>query len=59
MTCRRSQRSFALIVMVVVGAVAVKGWQLYRPTNEQVKKTVVQAIEMAKSMLPTEETQQR
>jgi hypothetical protein len=50
---------FRAVVMVVVGAVAVKGWQLFGPTNEQVKKTVAQAIEMAKSVLPTEETQNK
>jgi hypothetical protein len=48
---------FRAVVMVVVGAVAVKGWQLFGPTNEQVKKTVAQAIDMAKSVLPTEEKQ--
>jgi hypothetical protein len=50
---------FRAVIMVVVGAVAVKGWQLYGPTNEQVKKTVAQAIELAKSVLPTEETQNK
>jgi hypothetical protein len=50
---------FRAVVMVVVGAVAFKGWQLYGPTNNQVKKTVSQAIEIAKSTLQTDETQNK
>ena len=39
------QTIFRAVVMVAVGAVAVKGWHLYGPTNEQVKSAVAQAVE--------------
>jgi hypothetical protein len=45
------QTIFRAVVMVVVGAVVVKGWQLYGPTNEQVKKTFVQGKEMVNSFI--------
>lgn len=37
------------IVMVAVGAAVFKGWQLYGPSNEQVKNFAVRATEMAQS----------
>ena len=49
--CHRRKRSFRVLVMVGVGVVVVKGWHLYGPTNEQVKKTVVQAIEVAQGAI--------
>ena len=42
---------FRAVVMVTVGAIAVKGWLLYGPTNEQVKSAVTQAIDMAHSAM--------
>lgn len=37
------------IVMLAVGAVVVKGWTLYGPSTEQVKSTMVSAVELAES----------
>ncbi len=45
------QTIFRAVVMVGVAAVAVKGWHLYGPTNEQVKAVATQAIEMAQSAI--------
>jgi hypothetical protein len=42
---------FRLLVMVGIGVVAVKGWHLYGPTNEQVKKTVTQAVEVVQGAI--------
>lgn len=38
-------------VMAAVVAVVVKGWQLYGPTNEQVKSAVTQATDVARALL--------
>jgi hypothetical protein len=46
-----TQTFFRVLVMVGVGVVAVKGWHLYGPTNEQVKKTAVQAIEVVQGAI--------
>lgn len=40
---------FRAIVMLAVGAGVFKGWQLYGPSTEQVKKVAVSAIEMAQT----------
>jgi hypothetical protein len=40
---------FRAIVMVAVGVIVVKGWQLYGPTTEQVKSFAVQAVEIAET----------
>jgi len=42
---------FRAVVMLVVAAVGVKGWQLYGPTNEQVRTVVAQVVEVVKSRL--------
>jgi len=39
------------VVLVVVGAIVVKGWQLYGPPAEQVKSAVVSAIDMAETAI--------
>lgn len=39
------------VVMVAVGAVGVKGWHLYGPTNEQVKSAAVHVIELAQTAI--------
>jgi hypothetical protein len=36
---------FRAVVMVATGVIVVKGWQLYGPTNEQVKVFAVNAME--------------
>jgi hypothetical protein len=46
---------FRAVVMVAVVAVAVKGWKLYGPTNEQVKTVTAQAIELVKSRLQSQQ----
>ena len=46
---------FRAVVMVAVVVVAVKGWKLYGPTNEQVKNVATQAIEMVKSRLESQQ----
>lgn len=38
-------------VMAAVIAVVVKGWQLYGPTNEQVKSAVTQATDVGRAIL--------
>ena len=38
-------------VMAAVVAVVVKGWQLYGPTNEQVRSAVTQATDVARAIL--------
>lgn len=38
-------------VMAAVVAVVVKGWQLYGPTNEQVKSAVAQATDVGRAIL--------
>jgi hypothetical protein len=45
------QTVFRAVVMVAVGAAAVKGWRLYGPTNEQVKSAVAQAVEVVQSAI--------
>jgi hypothetical protein len=45
------QTMFRAVVMVVVGAIVVKGWTLYGPTNEQVKKTFAQGKELVNSFI--------
>jgi hypothetical protein len=45
------QTIFRAVVMVVVGAIVVKGWMLYGPTNEQVKKTYAQGKELVNSFI--------
>lgn len=45
---------FRAVVMLVVAAVGVKGWQLYGPTNEQVKTVVAQGVELVKSRLASQ-----
>ena len=45
------QTMFRAVVMVVVGAIVVKGWMLYGPTNEQVKKTYAQGKELVSSFI--------
>jgi hypothetical protein len=37
------------IVMIAVGAVIFKGWKLYGPSTDEVKKTVVSAVESAET----------
>lgn len=37
------------IIMLVVGAIVIKGWMFYGPPAEQVKSAVVSAVEMAES----------
>ena len=46
-----TQTFFRLLVMVGIGVVAVKGWHLYGPTNEQVKKAVTQAVEVVQGAI--------
>lgn len=46
---------FRAVVMVAVGAIGVKGWHLYGPTNEQVKSVVAQAIDVAKSAMQSQQ----
>ncbi len=53
---------YRVIVMLAVGAIVVKGWRTYGPSAEQVKSTVVSAIDMAQTAMqhhqsPDEETQ--
>jgi hypothetical protein len=38
-------------IMIAVGAIVIKAWQLYGPTSEQVKSTVAKAIEMGHAVL--------
>ncbi|HEX4412947.1 MAG TPA: hypothetical protein VH107_04910 [Lacipirellulaceae bacterium] len=45
------QTLFRATVMLGVGVVAVKAWQLYGPTNEQVKTLVAHGIEMARNTI--------
>jgi hypothetical protein len=40
---------YRTMVMIAVGAIGVKAWQLYGPNNEQVKSTVAKGIEMAQA----------
>ena len=40
---------YRAIVMIAVGVIVVKGWQLYGPTNEQAKSFGVRALDMAQS----------
>jgi hypothetical protein len=42
-------------VMLAVGAIVVKGWQLYGPSAEQVKSTFVSAVDMAETALKSRE----
>ena len=43
-----TQTFFRLSVMVGVGVVAVKGWHLYGPTNEQVKNGSHASVEVVR-----------
>jgi hypothetical protein len=43
------QTLFRAVVMLGVGVVAVKGWQLYGPTNEKVKSVVTQGVDMLRN----------
>src|SRR5690348_1327665 len=45
------QTVFRLVVMVVVGAIVVKGWKLYGPPNEQVQAAAAHAQEFVQSKL--------
>jgi hypothetical protein len=45
------QTIFRAVVMIAIGAVVVKGWRLYGPSNEQVKKTFAQGKEFVNSFL--------
>ncbi len=38
-------------VMIAIGAIVVKGWQLYGPSVEQVKSAVVSAVDMAQAAM--------
>ncbi len=40
---------YRALVMIAAGVIVVKGWQLYGPTNEQVKSFGVQALEAAQT----------
>jgi hypothetical protein len=40
---------YRAIVMLAVGVIVVKGWQVYGPTTDQVKSFAVRAIEMAEA----------
>jgi hypothetical protein len=40
---------YRTVVMIAVAAIGVKAWQLYGPSNEQVKSTVVKAVDMAQA----------
>jgi hypothetical protein len=40
---------FRAVVMVAVGVIVVKVWQLYGPATEQVKSFAVQAVELAQT----------
>src|SRR3954469_14919897 len=40
---------YRTVVMFAVAAIGVKAWQLYGPSNEQVKSTVVKALDMAQA----------
>jgi len=42
---------YRAIVMIAVGVIGVKGWQLYGPSNEQVKSGALRIIELAQSSL--------
>ena len=42
---------YRAIVMLAVGAIVVKGWRTYGPSAEQVKSTVVSAIDMAQTAM--------
>jgi hypothetical protein len=45
---------YRIVVMIAVGAIVFKGWQLYGPTTEQVKSAAVTTIEIAESALKRE-----
>jgi hypothetical protein len=45
------QTLFRATVMLGVGVVAVKGWQLYGPTNEQVKVSVAHGVEVIRNTI--------
>jgi hypothetical protein len=54
LSCRRDfMPSFTTIyravVMLAVGAIVFKGWQLYGPSAEQVKSVAVRAVDMAQT----------
>jgi hypothetical protein len=42
---------YRAIVMIVTGVIVVKGWQVYGPSNEQVKTFAVAALEKAQAAL--------
>jgi hypothetical protein len=45
------QTIYRAVVMVAVGVVGVKAWQLYGPTSEQVKSTLTQVVETVQSTI--------
>src|SRR5262245_38850146 len=45
------QTIFRAVVMVVIGAIVVKGWPLYGPTYEQVNTTFAQGKELLNSFI--------
>jgi len=45
------QTIFRAALMIVIGAVVVKGWLLYGPTNERVKTTFAQGKELVTSFI--------
>jgi hypothetical protein len=45
------QTIFRAVVMIVIGAVVVKGWKLYGPTNEQVKSGWNHGKELVQSFM--------
>jgi hypothetical protein len=47
------QTLFRATVMIAVGFGVVKGWQLYGPTNEQVKAAASQGLQFVQSKLQT------
>jgi hypothetical protein len=45
------QTIFRAVVMVLVGMIAIKAWQLYGPTNEQAKTAITKLIDVVQQAL--------
>lgn len=42
---------YRAVVMIAIGAIVVKGWQLYGPSADQVKSAAVSAMDMAQAAM--------